>query len=140
MTIQEKINKVLTSTRLPEVKNALRIVKAEFQREKGKEVSDERAINIIRQLIKNEQERIKHIDVFKKGGSEDKAEAIEYIHILNSYLPVMVGEEQIREWIEDNIDFSEFKNPLQAIKFVVEHFGTRADNTTIRETIQDMTK
>ena len=137
-TIQEQVTNILVSTRNQDVKNALRIVKAEFQREKTKEISDGRALKIIRELIKHEKERISHIDVFKKGN--DKEEAIQYIHILTGFLPSMVGEETIRDWILDNIDFSEYKNPLQAIKFVMEHFGVNADNTTVREVIQDMTK
>ena len=140
MTIQETVNKTLVSTKDRDVKNALRILKAEFQREKGKEVDDARAIKIIRTLIKSEDERLSHIDVFKKGGSDDKAKGVKYIHVLSGLLPTMVGEEEIRDWIADNIDFSEFKNPMQAMKFVMEHFGTRVDNKTAREVIEDLNK
>ena len=137
-TIQEKINNILVTTRTPAVKSALRIVKAEFQREKTKEISDERALKIIRTLIASEQERMKHIDVFKKGGSEEKTEAVIYIQILSSYLPIMVGEEVIRDWIISEISFSNYKNPLGAIKDVQAHFGTEADPVTIREVIQKL--
>jgi len=136
MTIQNQVNKILIETKDKSVKSALRILKAEFQREKTKEISDERAVKIIRGLINSEQERINHIDIFKKGGSIEKAEAIQYVHILNGMLPVMVGEEEITEWITDNVDFSKFKNPMQAIKEVQAHFGVNADNATIREVIQ----
>ena len=136
-SIQEQVTNILQGTRTPAIKSALRIVKAEFQREKTKEISDGRALKIIRGLIKSEKERISHIDVFKEN---DKEEAIAYIHILTGFLPTMVGEETIRDWVLDNIDFSEYKNPLQAIKFVMEHFGTEADSTTVREVIQDITK
>lgn len=140
MTIQEKITNIIKTTKNQEVRNALRIVKAEFQREKTKEVDDARAIKIIRELIKAEQERIKYIDVFKKGGSEQKSDAIEYIHILTGFLPVMVGEDQVRDWIVDNIDFSKFKNPMQAMKFVMEHFGTQVDGNTVKGIIELLTK
>jgi uncharacterized protein YqeY len=140
MTIQETVNKTLVETRDKDVKSALRILKAEFQREKGKEVDDARAIKIIRGLIKSEDERLGHIDVFKKGGSDDKARGVKYIHILSELLPTMVGEEEVRDWVADNIDFSEFKNPMQAMKFILEHFGTSVDNKTAREVIEDVTK
>ena len=98
-TIQEQINNILVSTKNKSVKLALRIVKAEFQREKTKEISDGMALKIIRGLIKHEQERLKYIDVFRKGGSQDKADSIEYIHILSGFIPAMVGEETIRDAI-----------------------------------------
>ena len=137
-TIQEQVNNILVSTKYKDVKNALRIVKAEFQREKTKTISDGRALKIIRELIKHEKERISHIDVFKRGGNDEKSDAIRYIHVLTGFLPTMVGEEVIRDWVIDNIDFSEFKNPMQAMKFILEHFGTRVDNKTAREVIEDM--
>jgi uncharacterized protein YqeY len=138
-TIQDKVTDILKSTKDKAVRNALRIVKAEFQREKTKEVDDARAVKIIRELIKAEKERVKHIDVYKKGGSEDKTNAIEYIHVLTGFLPVMVGEEEVRDWIIDNIDFSEFKNPMQAMKFIMEHFGTRVDGNTVKGIIENLT-
>ncbi len=137
-TIQEQINDILRSTRTAEVRNALRIVKAEFQRERGKEVDDARAIKIIRELVKAEQERIKYIDVFTGDGAEQKADAIQYIHILSGFLPSMVGEEQVRDWIIDNIDFSKFKKPIMSMKFIMEHFGTRVDGKTVKGIIENM--
>jgi uncharacterized protein YqeY len=137
-SIQEQVTNILQSTRNQDVKNALRIVKAEFQREREKTISDGRALKIIRGLIKSEQERIKHIDVFKKGN--DKDEAIQYIHILTGFLPSMVGEETIRDWILDNIDFSDFKKPIMAMKFIMEHFGDSADGGTVRAVIAQVHK
>ena len=139
MTLQEKIYETLRTTKNKDIKNAMRILKAELQREKNKDVSDARIITIIRSLIKAEDDRLRHVDVFKKGGSEDKANGVRYIHILSELIPVQVGEEQIRDWIIENIDFSEYKNPLQAMKFIIEHFGaTRVDGNTVKAVINDI--
>ncbi len=141
-TIQKAINSFLSPAQVKNlkdgVKDALKIVKSEFQREPTKEVSDTRAVKIIQELINSEKERIDRIDTFKKGGSIDKANGIRYIHILTGFIPIQVGEEEIRDWIVENIDFSEYKNPMQAIKFVVEHFGTRTNGGTVKGVIEDI--
>jgi len=140
MTIQETVNEILRTTRDTEVKSALKIVKAEFQREKDKFINDDKAIKIIRGLMSSEEERIGYLNTFVPGKSKEKADAIKYIHIISALLPVMVSNDAIREWIIDNINFSKYSTPMQAIKDVKSYFGVEADNTSIREVIEELTK
>ncbi len=129
MTIQEQIKKDLTGAmkaKDEKKKNALRVVMGEFGRTDKKEVSDEDAVRVLRKLIKSEQEVLE-----KKGETESR-----YIQILEGYLPDMASEEEIRAWIDANIDFSEYKNKMQAMRPIMTHFGSRADGNLVKTVLQ----
>lgn len=129
MTIQEQIKKDLTGAmkaKDEKKKNALRVVMGEFGRTDKKEVSDEDAVRVLRKLIKSEQEVLE-----KKGETESR-----YIQILEGYLPDMASEEEIRAWIDANIDFSEYKNKMQAMRPIMAHFGSRADGNLVKTVLQ----
>ena len=59
------------------------------------------------------------------------------IDVANTYLPPEAGPEDIKKWIELNIDFSQFKNKMQAMKPVMDEFKT-ADGTMVKEVIMGM--
>ena len=44
------------------------------------------------------------------------------IRAAQSYLPKQATEEEIREWIKNNIDFSQFKNKMQAMGPIMNQF------------------
>ena len=52
------------------------------------------------------------------------------------YLPKQASEEEIRKWIQENIDFSVFKNKMQAMKPIMAHFGSSVDGNTVKNILQ----
>lgn len=126
MTIHEQIKKDLTlamKAKDDEKKNALRVLMGEFSRGDKKELSDDEVIGVIRKLVKAERETLG-----LSGGSGDNR----YIDVLEAYLPDMASEAEIREWIAGNIDFSSYKNKMQAMKDIMNHFGARADGNQVK--------
>lgn len=107
---------------------AIRILIGEFQRQPEKELEDAAVVGIIKKLIKSEREMI------AAGGQGDEA----YIAVLEEYLPQQATEEQIREWIEANVDFSQFNNKMQAMKSIMAHFGSSADGNLVKSILQSM--
>ena len=70
----------------------------------------------------------------KKGDDSDS----EYIRIIESYLPKMATDEEVKTWVEQNIDFSQFKNKMQAMGLIMKHFGSLADVNMVRKILQEM--
>ncbi|MGA7276612.1 MAG: hypothetical protein WBW79_01610, partial [Desulfocapsaceae bacterium] len=56
--------------------------------------------------------------------------------VLEGYLPQQAGEEEIRAWIEANIDLSTFSNKMQAMKPIMAHFGSSADGGAVKKILQ----
>lgn len=110
-------------------KNALRVMLGEFSRLDKKEIGDDDGVKILKKLIKAEKEIIQ-----KKGARADN----EFVKIVENYLPKMATEAEIRSWIEQNIDFANFKNKMQAMGQIMKHFGTAADGNAVKEILQQM--
>ena len=133
MRIQEQIKQDLKQAmkdKDEEKKNTLRIIIGEFGRAEAKELSDDEVIKIVRKLIKSEQESLEHSG---KSASDSR-----YIQILESYLPQMASDEEIRRWIAENIDFSHYKNKMQAMREIMAHFGPAADGNQVKQILQSM--
>jgi uncharacterized protein YqeY len=131
MSLQEKIKAELTvSMKARDVARtgAIRILIGEFQRQPEKELSDEQVIAIIKKLIKSERELL-------AASGEEKSD---YISVLEEYLPRQVSEEEIREWVSENIDFSSYKNKMQAMRPIMAHFGSGADGNSVKRILQEM--
>ena len=126
-----------------EVRNTLRLIIAEFPKltvpitlESGKkstrlkkpeEISNDDVIGIIKGLTKSEQ------TVLEITGQSTS----DYLEILQSYLPKMIDKEEITIWIKDNIDFSQFKNKMQAMGPVMKHFGKLADGKFVNQILKE---
>jgi Glu-tRNA(Gln) amidotransferase subunit E-like FAD-binding protein len=48
----------------------------------------------------------------------------------------MATREEIISWIKENIDFSEYKNKMQAMGAIMKHFGKQADGKMVNEILQ----
>ncbi len=132
MKLQAQIKKGLTSAMKAKddvKKDTLRVVIGELGRSDKKELSDDEVIKVLRKLIKSEKEVLD-----KKGDDSDS----EYINIIESYLPKMATDEEVKKWIEQNIDFSQFKNKMQAMGLIMKHFGSLADGNMVRKILQEM--
>jgi uncharacterized protein len=126
------------------VKDAIRVTMAEFPKltvpltlESGKkssrpkkpdEITDEEIIGIIQGLVKSEKQTLE-----LTGG-----EPSEYLLILENYLPRQAGREEIEAWVGGNIDFSEYKSPMQAMGPIMKHFGKTADGNLVKQILQEM--
>ncbi len=131
MSLQEDIKaelKVSIKARDKARTGVVRILIGEFQRLPEKELSDDQVVGIIKKLIKSERELL--------AASGEKSS--DYITILEGYLPKQASEEEIKDWIMENIDFSSFKNKMQAMRLIMTHFGSSADGTIVKKILQDL--
>ena len=96
---------------------------------KAEEITNEEVIGIIRKLIKAEK-------IVLEARQEQSSG---YLQTLERYLPQMVDREEIESWIRANIDFAEFKSPMQAMGPIMKHFGKQADGNLVKQVLQEMT-
>ncbi len=132
MNLQKQIKSDLTAAikaKDEEEKDTLRVILGEFARLDKKELSDDEVAKILKKLIKSEKE------VLEKKGDENDSR---FISIIENYLPKMATQAEITNWIEQNIDFSEFKNKMQAMGLIMKHFGATADGNAVKKLLQKM--
>jgi len=132
MKLQERIKQDLTSAikaKAEEQKAALRVILGEFARLDQKELSDDEVVKILKKLNKSEREVLA-----AKGDPQDS----EFIKTLDNYLPQMATDAEIRDWIEQNVDFGELKNKMQAMGPIMKHFGATADGNAVKQILQAM--
>ena len=97
---------------------------------KPEEITNDDLLGIIRKLVKSEKTVL---EIQKKDSSE-------YLIILETYLPKMATKEEIAAWINENIDFSEYKNSMQAMGTIMKHFGKLADGNLVKQILQELNK
>ena len=132
MNLQKQTKRDLTAAikaKDGEKKDTLRVILGEFGRLDKKELSDDEVVKILQKLMKSEKEVLE-----KKGDETDSR----FIKIIENYLPKMATEADITKWIKQNIDFSEFKNKMQAMGLIMKHFGATADGNAVKKILQRM--
>lgn len=105
------------------LRDSLRLILGEVARLPTKSNTEDDIIKIISKLIKNEKE----VNEKKNKTFTDNL----FIIILEGYLPKKATDEEIIGWIRTNIDFSDYKNKIQAMKPIMTYFGNRADGVTV---------
>ena len=126
-----------------DARSAIRQIMAEFPKltvpitlESGKkstrlktneEITNDDIVGIIQGLTKSERM------VLEAKNEESSA----YLDILKLYLPKMAPREEIIAWIRENIDFSDFKNKMQAMGSIMKHFGKQADGKMVNQILQE---
>ena len=110
-------------------KSTLRVIMGEFARADTKELSDDEVIKTLKKLIKSEKEAL------AQKGTDD---ITPFIRIIETYLPQMAHEDEIVAWVNDNIDFSQFKSKMQAMGPIMKHFGPRADGNAVKRILQGL--
>jgi len=131
MTLQDRLKDDLKSamkTRDDARKDAIRVVMGEMARSDKKQLSDDEIINILKKLIKSEKE------LLEKSG---RGVTSPFITNITAYLPKMATEDEIGQWIAANIDFSAYKNKMQAMGAIMAHFGSSADGNTVKQVLQN---
>ena len=132
MKLKEQIKQDLTAAmkaKDEKKKGALRVILGELSRLDKKELVDDDVFKILKKLIKAEKEVLQQ----KVERADD-----EFVKIAENYLPKMATEAEISRWIEQNIDFANFKNKMQAMGPIMKHFGTAADGNAVKEILQQM--
>jgi uncharacterized protein YqeY len=132
MNLQSQMKKDLSAAikaKDEKKKDALRVILGEFGRLDKKELSDDEVVKILKKLMKTEKEVLE-----QKGETADS----EFIKVIENYLPKMATEAEITAWIHQNIDFSQFKNKMQAMGIIMKHFGAAADGNFVKKIIQKM--
>ncbi len=132
MSLQEKIRQDLKQAmkdRDEEKKSALRVIIGEFGRYDKKELTDAEVVKVLKKMIKSGRETLE-----QSGRASDSR----YVEILESYIPQEASDEEIRQWIEENIDFSEYKNKMQAMRDIMAYFGDKADGNRVKEILQGL--
>jgi hypothetical protein len=146
LSLLEKIKQDLKTAMLSKnqkARNTMRQIMAEFPKltvpltlESGKkstrlkkpaEITNDDIIGIINGLVKSEQTVL---EIKKEATSE-------YLEILQLYLPKMVSREEIEAWIREKIDFSQYKNKMQAMGTIMKHFGKTADGKLVNQILQE---
>ena len=145
MSLLEKLKVDLKqSMRVKDVaaRSAIRQVMAEFPKltvpitlESGKkttrlktneEITNDDIVGIIQGLVKSER-------MVLEAKNEESSD---YLDILQLYLPQLASREEIIAWIRENIDFSSYKNKMQAMGSIMKHFGRQADGKMVNEILQ----
>jgi uncharacterized protein YqeY len=102
--------------------------KKTFRVKKAEEITDDDLLGIIRSLVKSEKTILEL----------QKKETSPYLQVLETYLPRMAGRDEVLAWINGNIDFTEYKSPMQAMGTVMKHFGKLADGNMVKGLLQEM--
>ena len=131
ISLHDKIKADLKSAMLAkdnDVRNAIRVVMGEYPKltvpitlesgkktfrvKKAEEITDDDLLGIIRGLVKSEKSVL----------AIQNMESSPYLELLESYLPAMASREEVQDWINENIDFSQFNSPMQAMGTIMKHF------------------
>jgi hypothetical protein len=132
MSLQEQIKKdLMTAMKEKDAvrKETLRVVMGEFGRADSKVLSDEAVVKILKKLAKSETEALE-----MSGGTTDSP----FVRIIEAYLPKMASEAEVRDWIAQNVDFSKYRNKMQAMREIMGHFGANADGGMVRSILESL--
>ncbi len=108
-------------------RDTLRVVMGEMARSEKKQFTDDEIISILKKLIKSEKEMLE-----KSGQGTSSA----FIDIISAYLPALATEDEIRHWISSNVDFSKYKNKMQAMGLIMGHFKASADGSMVKRVLE----
>ena len=92
------------------------------------EITDEDIQGIIRKFAKAEK------NVLELKGEETS----EYLELLDTYLPKMATPDEIKAWIAENLDMSQFNSPMQAMGPVMKHYGKLADGKMVQDILKQL--
>lgn len=123
---------------------------------KPDDATDDDVIKLLKKYINQEKERniyqlgyLKEKDIDGKSAAEVKKLVAStmaacgdeldspVITIAKGYLPAQASMEEVTAWIKDNIDFSQYKNKMQAMGPIMKQFKG-ADGNFIKEILLSM--
>lgn len=113
--------------------DALRVIIGEFPRlnlKAGETPNDDQVLDILRRLHKNEKTLIEVADIEDTG----------FLKVVDSYLPQLMTEEEIGEFINSNINIAQYKNIMQAMSPIMKELKGKADGHDVRSVLLKMQK
>jgi uncharacterized protein YqeY len=129
-----------------DIRDAIRVIMGEYPKltvpitlqsgkktsrvKKPEEITDDDLLGIIRGLAKSEKSVLEL----------QEKESSPYLKVVESYLPKMVSSDEVKTWINENIDFAEYKSPMQAMGTIMKHFGKLADGNMVKGLLQELSK
>ena len=149
ISLHDKIKLDLRSSMLQkknDIRDAIRVIMGEYPKltvpltlqsgkktsrvKKPEEITDDDLLGIIRGLAKSEKSVLEL----------QEKESSPYLKVVESYLPKMVSSDEVKAWINENIDFAEYKSPMQAMGTIMKHFGKLADGNMVKGLLQELSK
>ena len=110
-----------------EIISAYRVILAELSNKLNtKTPTDDQVLGVIRQLFKSENQMLEY---HNKPTSD-------YLKVVNSYLPVMMDETEIKTYILENFDLGSVKNPMQLMKPIMTNLKGKADGNLVRKILE----
>lgn len=150
MTIQEQLQKdmiVALRSGLTIRKDNMKFLIGQFQnasKNKDKTVTDEEAIKIVKNILKSVKEvTIPSLtDVFNRVWENKKKddrliEALDFVELCETILPKQASKEEVKMFLS-SLDFSQFKNKMQAIGVTTKHFNGNVDGNLVKELLMEM--
>ena len=140
MTMQETLKTDMikaTKERNEVTRDNLKFILGEFQRaskNKEKTIDDDTAVRVLKKLQKGADDTISILNKQNK----DIREHVVFRSTIETYLPTMASEDDIKTFITENIDLTTFKNKMQAMRPIMEHFGSTVDGNTVKSILMSM--
>jgi len=131
MTIEDKVRQDLRQAILDkdqDKKDTLRMVIGEIPRlnkKAGVGPTDQEMEKIIRKLIKSETQ------VLELAG-KDVGESL-YINTLNEYIPQLMTQSEIEEWIAETIVLEDYNPKMKAIGVIMKELKGKADGNLVKK-------
>lgn len=150
MTIQEQLQKDMIVA-LKEGNNIrkdnIKFLVGQFQtasKNKEKTITDEEAIKIIKNILKSVKEVTipSLLDVSNRTWENKKKddrllEAMDFVELCESIIPKQASKEEIKAFLS-SLNFSQFKNKMQAIGVTTRHFNGDVDGNVVKEILMEM--
>ena len=149
ISLHDKIKLDLRNSMLQkknDIRDAIRVIMGEYPKltvpiilqsgkktsrvKKPEEITDDDLLGIIRGLAKSEKSVLEL----------QQKESSPYLKVVESYLPKMVSSDEVKTWIDENLDFAEYKSPMQAMGTIMKHFGKLADGNMVKGLLQELSK
>lgn len=111
------------------MKNAIRMIFGEIDRLDKRGATDEEIGGIVKKLIKSEL-------IVLEYSNKDPEESI-YIKTLEQYLPQMMSEAKIREWILTNINTLPDQK-IQVMGEIMKSLKGKADGAKVRKVLMEI--
>lgn len=101
-------------------------------------ISDEQSIEV---LMKAAKQRKESIEQFEEGGRDDLAEAEKQeLEIIESYLPTMMSEEEVREAVRQKIDelgAETMADMGQVMGVLMQELKGKAEGSTVSKVVKE---
>ena len=97
-----------------------------------------------KRLLVDEENVIKFLAGMKKTALENgekypplKEQNDKLAAVISEFLPQPATKEEIKEWITNNVDFTQLKTKMQAIGLASKYFGARTTGNVIKRILED---